>query len=229
MTLEEAAKITNEDIAEYLGGLPEGEDALLGDGPRGPGGGHRLPPATNPKERRRRDRLRLLRRHRTGRSSGRSGRTTSPTIEEVTNYTKAGGGCGDCHDDIQAIIDEVQGDDATGRPPSKPQALTNIQKIQLIEETIEREISPALQKDGGDIELVDVDGDRVIVRLRGACASLPQSPDHAEGLRGGQAARSSLARNSVRGGGTVMKRHLPGQQRHHPGRPGGARGHAALS
>ncbi len=30
------------------------------------------------------------------------------TIEEVTNYTKAGGGCGGCHDEIQKIIDRVK-------------------------------------------------------------------------------------------------------------------------
>ena len=54
-------------------------------------------------------------------------------------------------------------------PPPKKR-LTNIQKIQLIEETIEREIRPALKKDGGDIELVDVDGNTVIVSMRGNCA-----------------------------------------------------------
>ena len=53
----------------------------------------------------------------------------------------------------------------------KPKRLTNIQKIQLIQETIEREIRPALQRDNGDIELIDVDGSRVVVALRGMCAN----------------------------------------------------------
>ena len=53
--------------------------------------------------------------------------------------------------------------------------LTNIQKIRLIEETLEREITPTLKKDGGDIALVDVDGDRVLVKLRGTCASCTKS------------------------------------------------------
>ncbi|MGW8187758.1 MAG: NifU family protein, partial [Desulfobacterales bacterium] len=79
------------------------------------------------------------------------------------------GGCGNCHDRIQEIIDSILG---TERPAAKKKAkLSNIQKIKLIEETLEREIKPALQKDGGGIELVDVDGNTVMVRLCGTCAA----------------------------------------------------------
>ncbi|MGZ6220458.1 MAG: NifU family protein, partial [Syntrophales bacterium] len=49
--------------------------------------------------------------------------------------------------------------------------LSNIQKIKMIEETIDREIRPSLKKDGGDIELVDVIGNRVLVATRGTCAT----------------------------------------------------------
>ena len=45
-----------------------------------------------------------------------------------------------------------------------------IEKIRLIEQTIEKEIRPLLKKDGGDIELIDVEGNRVKVALRGMCA-----------------------------------------------------------
>jgi NifU-like protein len=45
----------------------------------------------------------------------------------------------------------------------------------MIEETLEREIRPALKHDGGDIELVDVVGNRVLVATRGACASCQAS------------------------------------------------------
>ena len=31
------------------------------------------------------------------------------TVEEVTNFTKAGGGCGRCKGKIQAILDEIHG------------------------------------------------------------------------------------------------------------------------
>jgi NifU-like protein len=59
--------------------------------------------------------------------------------------------------------------------PIKPRALTNLQKIKLIEESIEREINPTLKKDAGRLELVDVDGNRVVVRLGGTCASCAKS------------------------------------------------------
>jgi len=36
-------------------------------------------------------------------------------------------------------------------------------------------IRPSLRQDGGDIELVDLDGHDVIVKLRGACHSCPSS------------------------------------------------------
>jgi len=42
--------------------------------------------------------------------------------------------------------------------------------MKMIEETIEREIRPSLKHDGGDIELIDVIGNRVLVATRGACA-----------------------------------------------------------
>jgi NifU-like protein len=91
------------------------------------------------------------------------------TIDDVTGHLKAGGGCGNCHEDIQGIIDNI-----LGKPmpvPPGPAPITNLQKIRLIEETLEREIKPTLHQDGGDIELVDVDGPRVMVKLRGTCAN----------------------------------------------------------
>lgn len=36
-------------------------------------------------------------------------------------------------------------------------------------------IRPVLQRDGGDIELISVEGDTVTVRLIGACAGCPAS------------------------------------------------------
>ena len=38
-----------------------------------------------------------------------------------------------------------------------------------------KHIRPALQADGGDIELVDIQGGVVKVRLRGACGSCPSA------------------------------------------------------
>ncbi len=42
-------------------------------------------------------------------------------------------------------------------------------------ETALNEIRPMLQADGGDVELVEIDGNVVKVRLQGACAGCPMS------------------------------------------------------
>jgi NifU-like protein len=40
---------------------------------------------------------------------------------------------------------------------------------------MEKEIRPMLQQDGGDVELIDLDGNRVVVALRGLCTSCPSA------------------------------------------------------
>jgi NifU-like protein len=97
------------------------------------------------------------------------------TVEQVTNYTKAGGGCGNCHEKIQTIIDRVHASGVPIAPAETKSRLTNLKKIRLIEDVMEREIRPSLQQDGGDIDLIDVVGDRVIVAVRGSCATCPAS------------------------------------------------------
>ena len=47
--------------------------------------------------------------------------------------------------------------------------------IGKIQEIIESQVRPALQSDGGDIELIDVEDGIVKVRLVGACAHCPSS------------------------------------------------------
>ena len=95
-------------------------------------------------------------------------------VDQVTNFCKAGGGCGGCRDKIQELVDQVKSERETRKPaapgPGEPRKLTNLQKIKLIEEVVEREIRPALQRDKGDIDLVDVAGDRVTIAFRGMCA-----------------------------------------------------------
>ncbi len=144
------------------------------------------------------------------------------TIEAVTAYTKAGGGCLTCFDALESVLGKVNAEMVaegvlaqaeayqiggadpvvlkknaqaakaaakaeapaiTPKPPAPkpqpapvqisplappPKPLTNLQRIRLIEETIE-EIRPLLKKDGGDCELIDVDGANVMVKLSGAC------------------------------------------------------------
>jgi len=45
-----------------------------------------------------------------------------------------------------------------------------------VEEVIEREVRPGLQSDGGDVEVVGVDTDRIVqVRLLGSCSGCASS------------------------------------------------------
>ena len=48
--------------------------------------------------------------------------------------------------------------------------LTNIRKIAMIQGVIESEIRPLLAADGGDVELIDVDRNKVLLSLRGTCS-----------------------------------------------------------
>lgn len=98
------------------------------------------------------------------------------TLEEVTNYTKAGGGCSACHEKIEDVLIAVNGRLYGGEPkakkppkesPVKPQ-LTNYQRIRKIEDTLEA-LRPMLQRDHGDVSLVEVDGKKIYVALSGAC------------------------------------------------------------
>ncbi len=100
------------------------------------------------------------------------------TVEQVTNYTKAGGGCSSCHEGVEEILAKVAVERCTAPvaeskplpapvPAGKPR-LTNFQRMRKIEETIES-IRPMLQRDHGDIEIVEVDGRNIYVNLKGAC------------------------------------------------------------
>ena len=173
-TIDEAAKITNKDIANYLGGLPEqkmhcsvmGREALEAAIENYRTGGkkkHELEGKVvctcfgvteNEIER-------VIREN------------DLTTVEQVTNYCKAGGGCGGCTGEIEKIIEKMQGDkikDTSPPAPHRAGKLTNIQKIRLVQQTINEQIRPALRAHGGDIELIDVEGDKVIVAFRGMCA-----------------------------------------------------------
>lgn len=93
------------------------------------------------------------------------------TVEDVTNFTKAGGGCGGCHAEIEKIINRVNGKSPAGSSVSSNDApLTTLQKIDRIREVIEREIRPILKADGGDCELVDLEGNCATIAFRGHCA-----------------------------------------------------------
>ena len=101
------------------------------------------------------------------------------SVSDVTNYTKAGGGCSACHEKIEDILIAVNGrlpSDEPQRQKAKtaPAAasvkpwLSNYQRIRKIEETLEA-LRPVLQRDHGDVTLVEVDGKKIFVALSGAC------------------------------------------------------------
>ena len=96
------------------------------------------------------------------------------TPEQVTHFTKAGGGCGGCIPKIKELIDEVMGA-GPEEPRKRPEKLSNMKKMQLIQEVLERDIRPLLWADGGDLELIDIDGSRVQVAFRKACAGCASS------------------------------------------------------
>ncbi len=176
-TLEEAEKITNKEIAEYLGGLPEqkmhcsvmGREALEA----------------------------AIHNYRTGETVVRDLKDEKivckcfgvseeeiirvatendlTTVEQVTHYCKAGGACGQCKEEIQAILNRLAEERAkvAAVNAAAPKKLTNLQKMKLVEDVIEREIRPALRRDKGDIDLVDIEGDKVTIAFRGMCSGCP--------------------------------------------------------
>ena len=177
MTIEEASKVTNQDIVDILGELPEekmhcsvmGMEALQaaiadykGEAP---------PDAEDEHE---------------GRIVCTCFGVTDVKIrkiakennikeaENVKNYCKAGGGCGGCLDDIQSILDGLWRE-AESADDSAADGMSIVQKVMKIQEVLEKEIKPLLERDGGGIELIDIQGDLVKVSLRGRCAMCPTS------------------------------------------------------
>jgi NifU-like protein len=195
-TLDEALSLTNKEIADFLGGLPEekmhcsvmGQEAL-----EAAIFNYRGIPLDNHED----DEGALICRC-FGVSDARIRRIVLEndltTAEQVTNYVKAGGGCGSCLADIDDLIADIVQEKATAvavatqvvTAKSQGKPLTNIQKITLIQQVLEEEIKPMLAQDGGDVELFDVEGDLIKVTLKGACGSCASSTAT---LKGGIEAR----------------------------------------
>jgi NifU-like protein len=181
-TLDEALALSNQNIADYLGGLPDekmhcsvmGREALeaaIADY-RG-----EAPPAETTEKvlckcfevAEEKIRKVAIENHLT-------------TVEQVTNFTKAGGGCGTCIPDIERLLKEIWSVKPVADRQGAPKKLTNLQKIALIQDILEKEIRPRLQSDGGDLELIDVDGSRVIIALRAMCVACPMGGVTVKGI-----------------------------------------------
>ena len=176
MTITEALKVTNEQIADYLGGLPQqkmhcsvmGQEALHAAIANYRG----IDVAEEHKDEKiicqcfwvSEEKIReVVKEH------------GLKTVEEVTNYTKAGGKCGKCHNEIKRIIAEVNGTKIE-EAPQKPK-MSNLMRMKMVSACIEEQIAPMLRKDGGDIELVDMNGADVYVKLHGACHGCVHATD----------------------------------------------------
>ena len=171
MSVDDALKLTNKDIANALGGLPKqkmhcsvmGQEALEAAIRQWKG----EPPVPHAHEEGKlvckcfgitdAQIIRAIREN------------NLKTVDEITNYTKAGGACGSCLDEISEILAaEIKQKPLKELKPLP--RITNIQRMQLVLKTIDEDIRPRLAADGGDIELVDVEGKRVVVALKGRCA-----------------------------------------------------------
>ena len=169
-TLEEAKKITNKDIADELGGLPQekmhcsvmgqealedalkkyyGKEEIEKEAGLSQNGDKIVCTCFNVTENQIWEAIKV---------------NGLKTVEEVTNYTKAGGACGRCKGVIKDIIETYL------RKEGQAPVMTAAQKILKIGRVIDQQISPQLQKDGGDIELIDVEGNKVKVKLTGMCS-----------------------------------------------------------
>ncbi len=93
------------------------------------------------------------------------------TVEDVTHFTKAGGACGQCKGEIQKILDKVNGANQQPQAVAKTyEQMTLVEKIKAIEKVLEEDVRPKLNLDGGSVELVDLNGTTVQVRLTGMCS-----------------------------------------------------------
>lgn len=170
-TVDEALKITNKDITNALGGLPRqkmhcsvmGQEALEAAIRNWRG---------EETEQHEHDDSKLVCKcfgvtdNQIRRAIRENGLTT---VQEITEYTKAGGACGECLDEVAEIL----ADELKQKPQEEPRPkkrMTNVQRMHKVQQVIDEEIRPRLQADGGDIELVDVDGPRICVTLHGRCS-----------------------------------------------------------
>ena len=112
------------------------------------------------------------------------------TVEEVTNYTKAGGGCSSCHEKIEEILEMVMAEAgetfapavAAPKPAAAAGKLSPFQRMKKIEAILE-EIRPTLQRDHGDVQLIDVDGKNVYVKMTGACSGCQMASATLDGIQ----------------------------------------------
>ena len=172
-TLEEASKITNQDIAGELGSLPEekmhcsvmGMEALEAAIKSYKQGGK---PVVYEQESSSKIVCKCF--NITEETIIKAIHTNKlTTVEDITHFTKAGGACGRCKGEIQKILDKVLSCEMPLPAKKQFKDLTIVEKIKEVENVLNTEVKPRLNLDGGSIELVDIQGNIISVKLLGMC------------------------------------------------------------
>ncbi len=164
-TVDEARKITNKDIADELDGLPPekmhcsvmGHEALE-DALKNYFGEEKV---ENKKENPQKiicncfgvSEAEIINAIKNG----------AKTLDEIKEINYAGGGCARCVPNIKMLLDKYSS--------KKETALNPVQFILKINKVLETNVAGELGKDSGGIELVNVDGKDVYVKLTGTCSS----------------------------------------------------------
>ena len=172
-TLEEASKITNQDIANALGSLPEekmhcsvmGMEALEAAIQSYKQGGK---PVVYEQESSSKVICKCF--NVSEESIIKAIHTNKlTTVEDITHFTKAGGACGKCKAEIQNILNKVLSCENPLPAKKAFKDLTIVEKIKEVENILNTEVKPRLNLDGGSIELVDIKDNIISVRLLGMC------------------------------------------------------------
>lgn len=189
LTLEQALKITNQDLARYLDGLPEEKMhcSVMGREALQAAAANYLGKEFIHQEE---EEFHIVCQcfqvnNVTIENAIRENGLT--TVEQVTNYTKAGGACRNCVPEIEAILARLVPKPKEDKPaPSVSDAppMSLFRRIKIIEQTLENEIRPALHVDSGGLELLDVSEEEVVVRFTGRCNSCVQSSVTLEFIEG---------------------------------------------
>ncbi|NVC95011.1 Fe-S cluster assembly protein NifU [Vibrio natriegens] len=93
------------------------------------------------------------------------------TLEEVVNYTKAGGACTSCHEKIEWVLEDCLKEMAEKGliiDVAKSHYEPDTEIIAIVESIIEQ-VRPSVQADGGDVRLLDIEDNIVFVEMSGAC------------------------------------------------------------
>ncbi|MBX9445360.1 Fe-S cluster assembly protein NifU [Dickeya chrysanthemi] len=89
------------------------------------------------------------------------------TLQEVIHYTKAGGGCSACHEKIELALAQILSEHQT--TPAAAAIVVRDARWQQVAEAV-AELRPHIQADGGDMSLVNVSERQVTVSLSGSCS-----------------------------------------------------------